>query len=63
MTNIQKIIFDSKYLIKYLNNSFVISGFNHVNSLHVDEEDINDVLESIHEFDEEQWEEFIKEYK
>jgi len=65
MTNIEKIIFDSKYSLKYMNGKYVLSGFNHVKSLHIDVKDIYKILdtESLVYFDEEEWEEFINKNK
>jgi len=64
MTNIEKIIFDAKYIVKYMNEKIVISGFNHIGNLYLDEkkDNISDILEYILYFDKEDWEQFILEY-
>jgi len=65
MKNIEKIIFDTKYNIKYMNNSYVISGFDHVKNIIVLEEDILDFLdnEELIYFDREDWLEFVNNYE
>ena len=62
MTNIEKIIFDSKYSVKYLNGKIVISGFTHIDSLHLDSNNnkFKDILEKLVYFDEEEWNDFVK---
>jgi len=64
MTNVEKIIFDAKYSVKLLNGKLVISGFNHLNAIHVDERKNNfkDIIESIIYFDESDWNVFVKNF-
>lgn len=63
MTNIEKIIFDSKFTVRYLNGLYAISGFDHVKTLHVEEKEIKDVLDVIYLFNQSEWEDYILDYK
>ena len=60
MTNIEKIIFDAKYSVKYMNGKIVISGFNHIDSLFLDETNnkFKDIIEKLVYFDEAEFSEF-----
>lgn len=65
MRQVEKIIFDSKYSLKYMNDIYVLSGFNHICNIHIEEEDIYHILndEKLVYFSQEDWEEFVKKYK
>jgi len=65
MTQVEKIMFDTKYSLKYMNGVYVLSGFDHVKKLHIKEEDIKNILEteSLVYFDKDEWEEFINKNK
>jgi hypothetical protein len=60
MTNIEKIIFDAKYSVKYMNGNIVISGFNHIDSLFLYEtkNEFKDIIEKLVYFDEAEFSEF-----
>lgn len=64
MTNVEKIIYECKYNLRFMNNLFVLSGFNHIKSIHIKNEDIYDFLRDTDfvYFDEEDWDKFVKEY-
>jgi len=65
MTQVEKIMFDSKYSLKYMNGVYVLSGFDHVKCLHIKDEDIKNILEteSLVYFDKDEWKEFINKNK
>lgn len=65
MTNTEKIMFDAKYSLKYLNGKYILSAFNHLSSIHIREEDIYDILndDKLVYFSQEEWEEFAEDYK
>jgi len=64
MTNVEKIIFDAKYSTRFLNGKIVISGFNHLNAIHLDEKKhrFKEILEEIVYYDEEDWNLFVKQF-
>jgi len=64
MTNIEKIVFDAKYSVRFLNGKIVISGFNHIDSIHLDETNhkFKTILEEIVYYDEEDWYLFAKQF-
>ena len=63
MTNIEKIIFDAKYSVKYMNGKIVISGFNHIKSLFLDEteNEFKEILEKLVYLDETEFSEICSE--
>ena len=65
MTNIETIIFNTKYNIKYMNGKYSISGFSHMKSIRISEDRIYKVLDEngLCYFDEEDWNEFVKLFK
>jgi len=64
MSTIEKIMFDAKYSVKFMNGLFVISGFNHTKSLQISNDKFEDFLknEDLAYYDEEDWDELVKEY-
>lgn len=63
MTNIQKIRFETKYRLKFVNGFYMISGFNHNKTLRVSEQEIELVLDSdLEQFTEKQWYEYIEDF-
>ena len=64
MSNVEKIMFDAKYSLKYMNGLYVLSGFNHTKSVRIGDRDIYDFLNDTDfvYFDEEDWEEFVEKY-
>jgi hypothetical protein len=65
MTNIEKIMFDAKYSVKFMNGIFVISAFNHIKSLQIDNDKFESFLknEDLAYYDEDDWDELVREYK
>jgi hypothetical protein len=63
MTNIEKIKFDSKFSVKYINGLYCISGFNHVDSLYVSEDEMDAVLRHLPSMDEQEWKDYISDLK
>lgn len=65
MTNIEKIIFDAKFSVKYMNGKLAISSRLGVQTLHISEDNavLTEVLERIVYFDEEDWANFVHGFK
>jgi len=65
MTNIEKILFDAKFSIKYMNGKIAISSMLGVQTLYISEDNIAlpEVLEKIVYFDEEDWANFIRSFE
>ena len=65
MNNVEKIMFDAKYSVKYMNGIFVISGFNHTKSVHIKDDDMEDFLNdyALAQYNEADWDEFIEDYE
>jgi len=64
MTNIEKIVFDAKYRLDFVNGEYSLSGFDHMKVLHISEDKIYDILDSnLEYFTKEQWEDFIEDFK
>ena len=65
MSNIEKIMFDAKYSVKFMNGIFVISAFNHTDSLHIENDMFEKFMrnEELPYYDEDDWDELIREYK
>jgi len=63
MTNVEKIIFDAKYSVKYMNGKIVISGFNHIKSLFLNEteNEFKEILEKLVYLDETEFSEICSE--
>lgn len=63
MTNIETIKFNAKFSVTYMNGQYVISGFNHRDSLHVKEEDFRMVVRDMPGMEEEEWLNYIEEIR
>jgi hypothetical protein len=65
MTNIEKIMFDAKYSVKFMNGGFVISAFNHTKSLQIENDKFEKFMrnEGLPYYDEDEWDELVREYK
>ncbi len=62
MTNIEKIKFDAKFKLKFMNNIYVLSGFLHTDSIHISEEEIDRVLEAVSNMSEYEWECYVSDF-
>jgi len=67
MTNIQKIKFDAKFSVSYMNGKYVISGFNHTYSLHIKDrcDELNYFIEDYELWNlrEKEWEDLVNTIK
>jgi hypothetical protein len=62
MTNTQLIKFNAKYLVHYLNETYVITGFRN-KSLHIKETELEQVIEEIVDLTEKQFLDYIQDRK
>ena len=60
MTNIQLIKFNAKYKLNYVNNRYQLSGFSHMESIHLNEYQINEVLDAIPDMNEEEFKDYCQ---
>ena len=65
MTNINKIKFDSKFQVSYMNGKYCITGFNHLKSVYIEEIYLYEFIESgsIWNMSEQEWNEYIEDWK
>jgi len=60
---ISEIKFNTKYKLSYVNDKYILSGFDHLKSLYLNEKDLTEVLNSnIEEFNQEEWDDYIEDF-
>ena len=62
MTNIEILLFNTKYSLNYMNGLYSISGFDHIKTIRVKEEDIKETIEKIHSLNKEEFEDFMLDF-
>jgi len=63
MTNIEKILFDTKFSIKYMNGEYYLSGFNHTKTIRIQEDEILNILDNnLVNMNELEWEDFVDDF-
>jgi len=60
---ISEIKFNIKFSLSYINGKYILSGFDHLKSLHLNEKELTEVLNSnIEEFNQEEWNDYMEDF-
>jgi len=64
MSNLDKIRFDAKFSLKYMNGEYYLSGFNHIQSIRITEDDLRAILDEsgLCYMNEKEWSDFVEDY-